>query len=247
MAPEAGKTMASRCARPLRLALAAAALAASACTNTQVFHHDRHETPAGGDARILLMPPDVELSELTIAGLPEPRADWTGAALGHLDVALREHLERLGEEIVPYAPTDRAELQRSHTQLLKLHEVVGSSILEHQLGPPALRLPTLGKRFDWTLGEEARALSAESGAQYALFVFVRDSYTSAGRAVMMFTAAAVAGVALPGGRQIGFASLVDLASGDLVWFNFLTSETGDLRDLDSARDTVRALLEELPR
>jgi len=58
--------------------------------------------------------------------------------------------------------------------------------------------------------------------------------------------AAILGVGVPGGRQISFASLVDLDTGDIVWFNFLVSGTGDLRDPNSARDSVDSLLAGFP-
>ena len=46
---------------------------------------------------------------------------------------------------------------------------------------------------------------------------------------------------MPGGQQVGFASLVDLNSGQVVWFNRLARETGDLRTADEAAETDKAL------
>ena len=45
-----------------------------------------------------------------------------------------------------------------------------------------------------------------------------------------------------GGTQIGVASLVDLRSGQVVWHNLLVDQTGDLRDLQGARETAGDLL-----
>jgi hypothetical protein len=74
---------------------------------------------------------------------------------------------------------------------------------------------------------------------------VRDSYTSAGRAVLM-VGAALFGVGMQGGQQIGFASLVDLRTGNIVWFNRLENGSGDLRTAEPAQNTVNDLLKELP-
>ena len=58
--------------------------------------------------------------------------------------------------------------------------------------------------------------------------------------------AALFGVAVSGGQQVGFASLVDLRTGNIVWFNRIMNGTGDLRTADPAQKTVEDLLRELP-
>ena len=45
-----------------------------------------------------------------------------------------------------------------------------------------------------------------------------------------------------GGIQQGFATLVDLKSGKVVWFNYLVSEVGDIRTAQGANDMVKRLL-----
>jgi hypothetical protein len=110
---------------------------------------------------------------------------------------------------------------------------------------PVLALPTKGDRFDWTLGAGVKPLQARTGADYALFVLLRDSYASAGRVALM-VGAAVLGVGVPGGRQIGFASLVDLRSGDILWFNRLFNPAGDLRTPEPAAKAVQSLLTQMP-
>ena len=46
--------------------------------------------------------------------------------------------------------------------------------------------------------------------------------------------------------QQGFASLVDLRNGDIVWFNKLFSQTGEIREAEPAKDTVKELLTGCP-
>ena len=59
-------------------------------------------------------------------------------------------------------------------------------------------------------------------------------------------ALALLGVGISGGAQIGYASLVDLKTGQVVWFNNLARGYGDLRDEKSALETVEALLKGFP-
>jgi hypothetical protein len=202
-------------------------------------------------ARVLRMPTDIEVSVLTMGGLREPRADWTAAAREHVDAELDEFLAAHGESMVRYEYPDDAERTRHHVQVMKLHEVVGNAILLHKvkqggsLGTPAVPLPTVEQGFDYSLGPDPGGLADEFDAEYALFVFLRDSHQSGGH-VAASAAAAVLGVYLPGGGQVGFASLVDLRRGDLVWFGHLAREGGDLRDRSSAEEAVRQLLTDFP-
>ena len=107
-------------------------------------------------------------------------------------------------------------------------------------------LPSLGDSPQWSLGEDVRVLRGRTGADYALFVYVRDSYASDARKVVMVAGLAM-GAAILGGLQEGFASLVDLRTGEIVWFNELGRLTGDLRSAEPAAETVKVLLTEFPK
>lgn len=195
--------------------------------------------------RVLLMTPDVQLSEVTAAGLEEPNAQWTEQGRRNVSTALSQFMASRSAVSVPYRePRHGSASAHSHLQLLKLHEAVGGTILVHKYNE-AMMLPTKAQRFDWTLGPDARLLAEEYDADYALFVLLHDSYASGERVAMMVAMAAF-GVGLQGGIQRGFASLVDLRSGDIVWFNVLVRGSGDLRTPEAAKDAVTALLLEVP-
>ena len=152
-----------------------------------------------------------------------------------------------GIDLLRYKKNERGSensVAERHQQIVKLHEAVGNTILLHKYNA-LFALPTKEDRFDWTLSDATAVLRRDYGADYALFVFMRDSFTSGGRAAYIF-AAAFLGIVVPAGRQMGFASLVDLDSGDIVWFNHLESGGGDLRDPSRARDAVESLLSEFP-
>jgi hypothetical protein len=217
----------------------------AACTQTDSLKTSQTFQRPPGTARVLLMPPDVELYELLASGLQEPRAAWTDAAKRNVDAALADLLRPKNAELLPYvvATADPA-VERRHTQLIKLHDAVGYSILAYQYGGPN-QLPVKKGKFDWTLGSDANLLQREFGADYALFVFLRDSYSSEGRKALM-VGMALLGIGVSGGAQVGFASLVDLKSGNIVWFNRLISTTGDLRTPQPAHEAVEELLRNQP-
>lgn len=229
--------------------LLAGGLLISACAQTIALDRGEAFTPRSATPRVLLMPADIELSELSAGGIAFPKAEWTEAAKGHVSQALDEFLKLRNATLVAYeAPPDLSPEAHRQGQIIKLHGAVGNAVLAHKFNP-ASALPTTRDKFDYTLGEGVRVLGGATGdpqgADYALFVYIRDSYASGERvAVMIF--GALLGVGLPGGVQVGFASLVDLESGDIVWFNRLVSGVGDLRTAEPARKTIENLLSDFP-
>jgi len=197
--------------------------------------------------KILLMPVDIELTRLTAAGLEEPRADWTAAAKRNVIEVLREEQRRRGNAMVEYHddPASASD-DEVFDELSKLHGVVGATIAEQS--PPHTALPTK-RTFDWSLGPEVRKFKQRYDADYALFIYIRDSYTGGGRRTAMIVAAALGfiGSAFWGGEQVGYSSLVDLNTGDIVWFSQLDRLRGDLRTKKRAEETLRKLLAGLPR
>ncbi len=215
----------------------------SGCVKT--FHVAEGFNPAKNQPRVLIMPSDVELSALTAAGLTEPRADWTAAGKSNVDTALGNYLNKKGLVLKQYAgPTGNTQLSRQDTQLFKLHSAVGKSILLHKYIEP-LKLPSKKGAFDWTLGDAATRLREQHDADYALFIYMRDSFATGGRAAVILVGA-ILGVGVQGGQQAGFASLVDLRTGSIAWFNVMQSGTGDLREADSADSAIKDLLKALP-
>ena len=196
---------------------------------------------AGKVPTVVLMPLDVELAELSAGGLPEPKSEWTDTALKHMRAALGDQAKQYKVKLVDYNPTSgTTEDQTTSLDLVKLHRAVGGSVLVHQY-IPGRELPSKAGKFDWSLGPEVAAIARSHTGDYALFIFVRDSYASAGR-VGMIMVAALLGVGVPGGAQVGFASLVDLKTGDIVWFNRLARGHGDLRTPEAAAETVQVLV-----
>lgn len=221
------------------------ALALTGCAQTKVFKSNSAIEGRVDASVVLLVEPDVQLSLLTAAGLNEPHAEWTEIGKKNVFDALHALMKEKNASLIPYRqPQADPDKAHRHNQLMKMHQAVGVSILNHKYNQ-VLALPTKADKFDWTLGPDARLLKEEFGADYALFIFLRDSYATAGRAAVI-AVGAVLGVAVQGGRQVGFASLVDLETGEVAWFNLLFNETGDLRTPEPARLAVDSLLTGVP-
>lgn len=193
-------------------------------------------------ARVLVMPVDVELFSLSAGGVPEPKADWTATAHGHMRDALAQRLKALGVDV---QQGDEA-LADEFAEQVGLHAAVARSIdLHHGVGG-IWALPTKGGVLDWSFADSMQGLAQKTGARYGMFVWVRDSYASAERKAAI-VAMALLGVGLTGGIQVGYASLVDLQTGRVLWFNRLARGSGDLREAEPAAESMDALLADFPK
>lgn len=198
-------------------------------------------TQRAAASKLVVVPADMELYSISGGGVQEPRADWTEAAQKHFKQALADRKAQLGAQVVDLTERDMDDLAEVNT----LHGAVAQSVFIHHAFGGALKLPTKNDALNWSLGDAVAPLRAKTGADYALFVWVRDSYASAERKAAM-VALALLGVGVPGGAQVGYASLVDLRDGRVVWFNDLRRGHGDLREAESARETADALLKGFP-
>jgi hypothetical protein len=197
------------------------------------------DLPAG--AKALLLPVDVELFSVSAGGVHEPRADWTASAQKFMNQALRSRLE--GQKLELVIADDQA--VDEFAEQVGLYAAVAQSINLHHSTGGIWALPSKQGKLDWTFDDAMRPLQQKFGARYGLFVWVRDSYASAERKATML-ALAMLGVGLVGGIQVGYASLVDLETGQVLWFNRLVRITGDLREEKAAVESVGVLLTGFP-
>lgn len=197
-------------------------------------------------SKMVVVPVDMELFALSAGGVLEPRADWTNAAHKHFRAALMARKDVIEPGTLELKETDLDELG----QLNALHGTVAEAVFRHHMiKMPAL--PTKNGVLDWTLGDAVAPLRERTGADYALFFWIRDSYATAERKaamVAMTIVGAAFGMAIipAGGQQIGYASLVDLKTGRVVWFNNLARASGDLREAVPATESVELLLKTFP-
>lgn len=195
--------------------------------------------PIPEGSRVLIMQPDVQLSLLTAAGVPEPREDWSVSGRENLAGSLRAAVESAHHQPSDLDPATAMEGRIG--QIIRLHDAVGGAILFDRM----LKLPTRRNNTEWTLGEGVQELATAYEADYALFIVARGSYASSARAAAAIVGL-VAGVYIPMGGQQVFASLVDLHTGRIVWFGFVTAGSNDMREYGGAQALVAELMQEAP-
>lgn len=222
---------------PVLLLLAAAGAHAQQAASRQLAPGFTART---ADSRLLLLPADMELYSMSAGGVVEPRADWTESAQKHFATALKAQRQTLGPRVTELPAAQADEFH----DIVTLHRAVADAITMHH-GRSLMGLATKADRLDWSLGEAVRPLRERTGADYALFTWIRDSYASSERKAAM-VALALLGAISVGGEQVGYASLVDLRTGRVVWFNRLDRMSGDLREAEPAVETVQALLKGFP-
>ena len=232
----------------------AACLALGACVQTRQYA-DLQFTPPQGDYRLLVLRPDVTVGSLTTGGMVEPRADWTEQARSNIIAALRAQQAARGGKltIVEHRNELPGVAEQELADVERLNFVVDESIVEHKyLGD---YLPTKRRTgLDWTLGEDAVRLGQKGGYDYALFLHAEDEVASRGRIALgvIGLAGCIVGFCAPnvgGAEQLDYASLVDLRTGDVVWFNVVDAASqvpgikfGDLRTPEGAAQMVERLL-----
>jgi hypothetical protein len=218
----------------------ALAVLGGCATTSNVAQVDRLER-TGEDVRILLMTPDVKYYLWTASGMTELQAEWTEAARVNFTDAAKDFAAKHDADLVVMGKAvGNDDVVRRYE---KLHAAVGNTILNNYFGMN--KLPSKAGGFDWSLGPGVQEIGERYSADYAMFVFYRDYQSSGGR-VAMSVLAAVAGSSMQTQAEFGFASLVDMKSGDVVWFNMVTAGAGELREATGAAAVVNTLFKDLP-
>ncbi|HEX6741982.1 MAG TPA: hypothetical protein VF079_09355 [Sphingomicrobium sp.] len=232
----------------------AAAVPMSACVQTRQYA-DLQFTPPQGDYKLLVLRPDVSVGSLTTGGIVEPRADWTEQARTNIIAALQAQQSGRGGKLQILQRRNQVQgvSEQEVADFERLFYAVGESIVLHKyLGD---YLPTKRRQgLDWTLGEDAVSLGRKTGYDYALFLHAEDSVASRGRIALgvLGLAGCFVGFCAPnigGATQLDYAGLVDLKTGEVVWFNVVRAGSevpgiafGDLRSPQGAAQMVDRLL-----
>ncbi len=230
-----------------------AGLVASSAAHANSLTREGFAFPAG-PVKIIVFRPDVQVGSLGAGGVESPNADWTATARDNMQKAFESAAEARDAQM-----TFLGDPEGVNAQLLNdyrgLFQVVSAEVLNHGVfidRLPTKKLPAkAGEKtrynMDWTLGEGAAKLHDVTGADYALFVYSHDAYGSAGRKAAQLFAAAIFGVYVQAGVHIGYAGLVDLRNGNMVWFNADPAMGGDPREADGAAKRVSQLMSNFPK
>lgn len=205
--------------------------------------------PAQSGKTILVFRPSVSVGAQSTGGMFEPNGDWTDKARKNIDAALVERQAALGNKVV-FAPESFGADAERVEEYTRLFAAVSEAVIHYQFFA-GNRLPTKKRDnkagvFDWSLGEGVRDLPGAKDADYALFLFNQDAYGSTGRKILQIVALLGPGLYIKSGQHAGYAGLVDLKTGDLLWLNADGAMGGDVRDPDGAKKRVGQLLDEFP-
>lgn len=207
------------------------------------------ELPAQSGKRILVFRPSVSVGSQSTGGMFEPNAEWTEQARSNIQIALEDLQSRLGNEVT-VAPEAYGEDAQAVEEHMSLFAAVSQAVIEYQFFV-GNRLPTKKRDnkdnvFDWSLGNGVSKLPGAESADYALFIYNKDAYGSTGRKILQAVALLGPGIAVKSGEHVGYAGLVDLRTGDLLWLNADAAMGGDVREIDGSQKRVQQLLEEFP-
>lgn len=177
--------------------------------------------------RIALAGADIALSEHFADGTAVPRAEWATAARLLLVQAAHEVLDRQAITAVDYAPATGAG---------------DPDLPERLLASAGAGNSPADDRTATSVRNEVAPILHATGADYGLFIRLRGSHASDGRAAMRAAGRLLLGGNMGGDVHEGAATLLDLRSGRMVWHCRLSGTNADLRTLAGARSAVAALL-----
>lgn len=189
-----------------------------------------HRTHPQFNARIaavknaILVPPDVNLLELSPAGVVTPRDDWSAAGCRNLKNAISQDLEGRNRHLKPLVMD--GQIAAELAEIRALYRLVHKTMQQQTFHP--YQTPKDRHGFEYSLGSLESVLK-KLGADALIFVSGYDRVSNAGR-----------------------KAFIDLAiadsSGTILYYSVKGSMRGnDLRDPASATSMVQELLSSFPR
>jgi hypothetical protein len=208
--------------------------------------------PPGEVHRVVVLQPEFRVFVQSAGGVREIEPDWTGQAQNALALAVERHLRHdprfaVAAPVEP-ATAEEATLLREHVELFKL--IASNASMMIRFGGKAWQEKQL--QYDYTLGDGLAPYGDLSNADYAFMIGGAQVKQTGGSVFMQLALAGTLGVVMPGGGTYLMLALVDIRTGNIVWFNSLEGGevfgmTGsDLRKEDAADEVVGRLLDPFP-
>ena len=200
--------------------------------------------------KVLLLPVDIRLHEISTGGVVEQVDAWTKTASSQATQCVRDEAASKHLFDIVESPALSAEDKATLDQYIALYDnVAGSAYFASHSMQQAWT--NRAKNFDYTLGPGLKDLAAHTGVDAALVVSGSDYISSSGRRaamVMGVLVGAFTGVALipPGGISFISVGIVDLRSGDLLWFGTDQSGGTDFRNEADIRKMLDGLFQTYP-
>jgi len=195
--------------------------------------------------KVVVLPIDIKVVEVTAGGVEESVPDWSKEASQSVFKAVSAALAKQPGVKAITAPQFSGASAANFDEHLALYKLVVNT---------AGRIPWQhkAKRFDYGIGSGLRTVAEQTGADAAIMVYGRDYASTAGRKaravvgnipiVNIFT-----GPAPQLGHSFIHVGVVDLRTGDLLWMNSEYREgSTNLRDPIDAAKMVDAVFEWYP-
>ena len=197
------------------------------------------------------MPADIKINRLTAGGVEEYLGDDTQKAKTLVMDAIRQELGV--SHSVHFTDFDIASLGESRKAFVReqqgMFNAVSYSIIDHTYAPDSIFKDKL-KNFDYTLGSELSQMAKLTDAQMVLFCSGRNYIWTAGRTALYIFASAMVGQSanafVPVGNEYLLVSLVDMQTGDVIWFNVVFMP-GDMRNKEVVQKVVKKMLKDFPQ
>lgn len=194
--------------------------------------------------KIVLLPPQVFVFELSAGGVPTRMADWEAAARDNLSAAATRVAQESGLfELLPAPPLAPADLDRLDAHI-GLYDRVAQSVFVYGRGEQSAWAHKKNE-FDYTVGPGLAFLREQTGADAALIVLGADFISSGGRKAA-FIAGLALGIIMPLGQSFMTAGIVDLKTGDVQWMSFDASSHMDSRNPADVDGLMRTLYQTWP-
>ncbi len=238
-----------------RIAIVATCLLAilAGCATVPYRTHPQFEQRVHAGMRVALLPPDVKVYEISAGEVPELIDEWSAAAQTNVTTAVSRQFPSGGMfTIMEFDPEQFETSKEEYEDARALFRAVSLSAALHTYPDSAAQLETKMKKFEYSLGPLPQ-IRESSGADAVLFIQASDQISSGGRVarnVAVTVVGALFGVIIipSGGISYLSAALVDVQTGDVLWFS-KHAEMGahDLRKPDSADSFVAEAFEAFAR
>lgn len=209
------------------------------------LHHTLLDNPPRAfPTRLVLLPPQVMVKEISAGGVTDLVPEWTAQANANIQAELAATLAARPEfEMLPAPALEPGQSERLD-DYLAAYMVVG--IAAHwATNYGGSEWAFKRSHFDYTLGGGLDFVRDKTGADAAILVIGEDYVSSSGRKAAMIVGA-LFGVGIPGGASVISIGVVDLHNGDILWMHHSVSGIKDLKDRAAVKAMVGEIVATLP-
>jgi hypothetical protein len=199
--------------------------------------------PKDKPVNIVVFRPDVQVGSIGASGITSPNAEWTAEGRKNLLAALEADQAKFGRKVLLVEDSEGPD-GKAIADYQSLSRAVSGAVFEHKFF--GKKLPTKKDKFDWTLGPSAKQITNLNGGNYALLLYTNDAYSTGSRKLLKVLSFLGSGSVTIDRNHRGFASLIELETGKVVWMNVDLGADGDPREPEGATKRIENLLGSMP-